>query len=279
MASKSNWLKWPKRLGIVAVTLYLVICVLMYFFQDKLVFRPTVVLANADWNLDLENETGLEKSVEEVTFPSAEGGSVNALHFQLDSNAHGVVLYLHGNGGNLQSYLKRRNAFLERGWEFFIFDYRGYGKSTGPLSEKGVDADAEAAWNYLHERYGAHEIVIYGQSLGSGFAVRLAAKHTPRQLYLETPYTSLADVGAHDYPWLPVRWLINYPSESLAHVGKVKCPVIVMHGTEDKTIPYEQGQKMAAAAVKSQLFTCPGAGHNGCSKTPIYQEMLDHTLH
>jgi uncharacterized protein len=279
MASKSNWWKWPKRIGITTVILYLTICTLMYVFQDHLVFRPTVLAADAVWDFTLQEGKGLEKSVEETNIPSAEGGMVNALHFKLDSSAPRVILFVHGNGGNNQNYLKRRNAFLARGWDFFVFDYRGYGKSTGPLSEKGVDADVEAAWNYLHERYGAHQIVIYGQSLGSGFAVRLAAKHTPRQLYLETPYTSLADVGAHDYPWLPVRWLINYPSESLAHVGKVKCPVIVLHGTADKTIPYKQGQKMAETAVKSQLFTCPDAGHNDCPKTPVYTEMLDKTLH
>jgi uncharacterized protein len=279
MASKSSFKKYGLRLLYLVVGLYLLICIGMYAFQDKLVFRPTVLAANAAWDFKLKDEAGLEQSVEEVYFPSALGGNINALHFKSGSGRNSVVMYVHGNGGNMQNYLHRRNPFLQRGYDFFIFDFRGFGKSTGPLSEVGVDADCEAAWDYLQARYPSHNIVLFGQSLGSGFAVRLAAQHPPRQLYLETPYTSLADVGAHDYPWLPVRWLINYPSESQAYVGQVQCPVLVIHGTADKVIPYQQGEAMSKSAVKSQLFTCPGAGHNDCSKTAIYQEMLDKTLH
>lgn len=279
MASKQGWKKWGLRLGIGLVAFYLLICAGMYFLQDSLVFKPTVVAQDAVWDMSLPDQQPLEKSVAEVSFPSGEGGMVNALHFKGDSSSRGVVLYLHGNGGNLQNYLKRRTAFLARKYDFFIFDYRGYGKSTGPLSEKGIDADAEAAYQYLLQHYPKQRIVIFGQSLGSGFAVRLAANHTPRQLYLETPYTSLADVGAGDFPWLPVHWLLKYPSESLEHIAKVKCPINLIHGTADEVIPYAHSERLVAAAVKATLYTCPGAGHNGCSKTPEYERMLDHTLH
>jgi uncharacterized protein len=276
---KSSWGRYLKRLGITIVVLYVVVCAGMYFFQSSLVFRPTVVGADAKWDLTLKNAKPIEQSSEELDLTSELDGKVNALLFKAAAPAKGVVLFLHGNGGNLQTYLPRRTEFLKRGYDFCVLDYRGYGKSTGPVSEAGVDADAEAGWDYLAKQYDPKTIVIYGQSLGSGFAVRLAKKHQPRILYLEVPYTSLADVGAYQYPWLPVRWLTKYPGESLKHIGDVKCPVNIIHGTADEVIPYEMGEKLSKAAQKGQLYTCPDVGHNGCSQTVQYQQMLDQTLH
>lgn len=282
MATISRNRPWPRRLKWVAIALvglYLLICVGMYFLQESLVFRPTVLAQDAAWDLSLPDSVkALEASHEEVFFESGLDGRVNGLHFRRDSS-RGVLLFVHGNGGNNQNYLWRRTDFLARGYDFFIFDYRGYGKSTGPVSEAGLDADCEAAYQYLLQHYPENRIVVFGQSLGSGFAVRMAAKHHPRFVFLETPYTSLADVGAHDFPWLPVRLLMRYPSESEAHVGEIDSPMAIIHGTADEVIPYEMGQAMAKAAIKANLITCEGAGHNGCSKTPAYQEMLDGYLH
>ena len=219
-----------------------------------------------------------EKSVEEVNLTSELEGKVNALHFKAEGTAKGVVLFLHGNGGNLQTYLKRRTDFLARGYDFVIFDYRSYGKSTGLMSEAGIDADAEAAWKYVDAQYPDQPIVIFGQSLGSGIAVRLAAKHTPSRLFLEAPYTSLADVGAWRYPWLPVRLLTQYPGESFSHIDEVKCPVSVIHGTADDVIPYDMGKKLAETASKGRLYTCPDVGHTGLAQTKQYVQMLDETL-
>jgi pimeloyl-ACP methyl ester carboxylesterase len=277
-ASKSNVRKYLIRIGIIIVTLYVAICTGMYF-QDRIVFRPTVVDQSTQWDLKLaDGKPAQELSAEEITLEAELDGSLNAMHFKCHGESKGVVLFLHGNGGNLQGYLKRRSDFLRRHYDFFIVDYRGYGKSTGPISEAGVDADAEAAYDYLAKQYPPEKIVVYGQSLGSGFAVRLAKRHQPHRLFLEVPYTSLADVGAYQYPWLPVRLLTKYPGPSLALIDDLRCPVRVIHGTADEVIPYEMGQALAAKAKDGRLYTCPDVGHNGCSQTTQYVKMLDENL-
>lgn len=264
-------------LSITAV-LYLGICGFMYFAQESLLFHPTVLAATDKWDLTLKDgSTGPERDVEELNFPSELGGMVNALLFHTDS-AKGAILYLHGNGGNAGICAGGRAKFLNAGWDFFVPDYRGYGKSTGPLSEEGMDADVEAAYQTLVKRYPADRIIVYGQSMGSGFATRLAAQHRPKYLVLEAPYTSLADVGASQYPWLPVHWLMNYPSESLPHVGSVQSEVLVFHGDADETIPYEQGVEMAKAANKGKLYTLPGQGHRAVQENPLFQKSLDSLL-
>ena len=277
MASKFNWKKWLKRLVFGTVSLWLLICVLMYFFQEKLLFRPTVVAQDAVWDMALADGKPLEKGVGEVFLASKFDGNVNALLFKAESSK-GVVLYMHGNGGNIQTYLKRRNYFLRNGWDLMMMDYRGFGKSTGALSEAALDADVEACWEYLTHTYSPENIIIYGHSLGSGFATRLAARHRAKMLILETPYTSLADVGQWQYPWLPVRYLIQYPSESKAHIADLVCPVYVFHGTADKTIPFSQGKAMAETAKDGHLIVCEGGGHNDCAKFPQYGQTLDAIL-
>ncbi|HEX2900956.1 MAG TPA: alpha/beta hydrolase, partial [Bacteroidia bacterium] len=152
------------------------------------------------------------------------------------------------------------------------------GKSTGEWSQSGLDADVEAAWNTLSKTYTANKIIIYGQSMGSGYATRLAAKHRPRLLILEAPYTSLADVAQSQYPWLPVRWLLNYPSESEAFVGSVQSEVVVFHGNQDEVIPYDQGVAMSQAANKAKLITLPGQGHNNVQDHPRFLTSLDSLL-
>lgn len=275
--SKAFLKKWLKRGLLASVFLYVLICALMFIFQEKLLFRPTVVPAGHVWNFELADGPVPEASVEEVFLDAELDGKLNLLHFKLNK-PRGVVLYLHGNGGCNQNYMRRRRVFLEHGWEVVYLDYRGFGKSIGPLSEAGLDADAMAAWQYLEKLFPRQQIIIYGHSLGSGFATRLAAKVHPRHLILETPYTSLADVGQWQYPWLPVRWLIRYPSPALEYARALQCPLDVIHGTADRTIPYEQGLAMSKAANKGLITTIEGAGHNDCSASPLYKETLGRIL-
>lgn len=276
MASKNpRWRKWLRITLIVLVSVYVLICGVMYFAQEALLFHPTVVAANASWDLSLKDGAkGLETSVEELQFPSEDDGSVNALLFKVDS-AKGVIMYLHGNGGNAGICSGGRNAFLKNGWDFFVPDYRGYGKSIGPKSQDGLDADMEAAYQTLSKRYPANRIIIYGQSMGSGYAVRLAAKHKPKLLILEAPYTSLVDVARSQYPWLPVGLLLKYPSEAEEYVGSVQSEIIIFHGDQDEVIPYAQGVAMQKAATKCTLVTLPGQGHNKMQANPLFLTKID----
>lgn len=277
MASKRRWRK-PLTISLILVgVLYLGICGYMYLAQESLLFHPTVMAAEAPWDLSLEEGKGMERSVDELNFPSAEGGKVNALFFRLDT-AKGAILYLHGNGGNAGTCARNRNLFLRNGWDVLVPDYRGYGKSTGPMSQAGLDADVEAAWVELGKHVPAESIIVYGQSMGSGYATRLAARHTPRLLLLEAPYTSLVDVAQGQYPWLPVRWLLSYPSPALDYMDEVRCPVVVFHGDQDDVIPYDQGVAMAQAASNGKLVTLPGQAHRNVQGNPRVQAVLDSLL-
>jgi pimeloyl-ACP methyl ester carboxylesterase len=263
-------LKWPIRLVLTLGILYVGICFYMRWAQESFLFHPTVVPENHTWNLP--------SNAKELWLATEDGARLNAVLHQVDS-AKGAVLFLHGNGGNLENSTPYAEVFARHGYATMVLDYRGYGKSQGQMSEQGLFFDVEAAYEYLKDQYPQDSIVVYGQSLGSGFATHLAAKYQPRHLVLETPYTSIVEVAQGDFWWLPVSYLIKYPLRSRDRITNVQCPVTVFHGTADETIPYEMGQEMSRLALKGELITCPGVGHNGCFDVPAVQNRLGAILH
>lgn len=258
-------LKWPIRLLITAVILYVGICLFMMWGQEKFLFHPTVVPESHAWKLP--------PNAKETWLATEDGARLNAVLHQVDS-AKGVVLFLHGNGGNLENATHFAETFGRHGYATLVLDYRSYGKSQGKLSEQGLYYDVEAAYEYLQDKYNQDSIVVYGQSLGSGLATHLAAKYRPRHLILETPYTSILEVAQGQYPWLPISYLLKYPLRSRDKITSVVCPVTVFHGTADATIPYAMGQEMARLANKGELLTCQGVGHNDCFDVPAVQNKL-----
>jgi fermentation-respiration switch protein FrsA (DUF1100 family) len=189
-----------------------------------------------------------------------------------------VVLFCHGNGGNVASwgwvlrlYRDRLNASV------LVFDYRGYGKSEGTPSEAGILADARAARRWLANRTGVSEadIVMAGKSLGGGVAVDLAAKDGARALILESTFTSLPEVATNHLPWLPAQWLMNTRLNSLAQIGNYHGPLLQSHGDTDQTVPYELGRKLFEAANEPKRFVIlPGGGHNDLPARE-YMQILD----
>jgi pimeloyl-ACP methyl ester carboxylesterase len=263
--SMKRSLKWPLRLGISLGILYAGICFYMKWSQQSFLFHPVVVAEAHNWNLPA--------SAKEVWLATEDGARINGIYATVDS-ARGAVLYLHGNGGNVGSAFQSHERFTSLGYNVLYVDYRGYGKSQGKMYEQGLHYDAEAAYEFLKSNNPESPITIYGESLGSGIATHLAAKSQPKLLILETPYTSILDVAKNDFPWLPISMLLDFPLKSKEQVEKVKCPVLIFHGTADKTIPYTMGQEMAKAANKGKLVTLPGVGHGECSKMAAYQEEL-----
>lgn len=258
-------IKWPIRLVLTLGILYVGICLFMKWGQEKFLFHPTVVPETHTWQLP--------PSAKEVWLAAEDGARLNAVLHQVDS-AKGVVLFLHGNGGNLQNSTPFAESFARHGYATLVLDYRGYGKSQGKLSEQGLYYDVEAAYEYLQGLFPQERIVVYGQSLGSGLATHIAAKYRPRHLVLETPYTSILEVAQGNYPWLPVSYLLNYPLRSRDRITSVQCPVTIFHGTADETIPYSMGEEMSRLALKGELITCTGVGHNGCFDVPAVQNKL-----
>lgn len=177
-----------------------------------------------------------------------------------------VLLYLHGNGGNLAYRAGRLARFAERGWGVVMLEWRGYGGNPGRPREAGLISDARAALAAIHAAgIGAERIVLWGESLGTGVAVALAAEQ-PRAIaavILESPYTSLLALGRLHYPWLPSRWLLRDRYDSLSRIGAIEVPILIMSGGRDRLVPPEMGETLAAAArAPVERWLAPEAGHN-----------------
>lgn len=176
---------------------------------------------------------------------------------------HPVVLYFHGNGDYLAGFFGRFRALISDGTGIVALSYRGYAGSSGQPSEAGLLQDAAAAYAFTTARYSPDRIVVWGFSLGTGVAVALAAEHPIGKLILEAPYTSIADVGAAVFRFVPVRWLIRDPFRSDARIGGVTAPILVMHGVCDATIPIGFGERLFALAHEPKQFVrFPEGSHN-----------------
>jgi len=179
-------------------------------------------------------------------------------------NARGVLLFFHGNAGNISHRLDSLQLFHDLGLAVLIFDYRGYGRSEGRISEQGTYRDAEAAWRYLTEQRNipARDIVLFGRSLGAAVAARLATRHTPGALMIESAFTSVPDVAADIYPFLPVRWLARFQYAAGEYLASVSCPVLVVHSQDDEIIPFKHGERLFELANEPKQWLPIRGGHN-----------------
>jgi fermentation-respiration switch protein FrsA (DUF1100 family) len=245
---------WSVLLIIAAA--YLALAAYLYVFQADYVFFPSRTLyatpADAGLRFDdvhLEAEDGVR----------LRGWFVPAPHARL------TLLFLHGNAGNISHRLDSLRLFHELGLSSLIVDYRGYGRSAGRPSEEGTYRDAQAAWRYLVEqrRIPPQRIVVFGRSLGGGVAVWLVSHETPRALIIESTPTSIPDMGARVYPFLPVRLLARIHYDSLRRIPDVGCPILVVHSREDELIPFEHGRRLFSAAREPKAFLAIRGDHNG----------------
>ena len=227
----------------------------LYFLQEKILFLPTV--------LEQDYQFQFDEPFEEVFLKPSQNVSINAIHFKAEA-PKGVILYFHGNAGDLSRWGTIAEFFVEKNYDVFIMDYRTYGKSTGKLSEEAFYDDAQFCYDYLLKHYNENEITIYGRSLGTGIATNLASKNQPKQLIIETPYYSILDVAKHRFPIFPVEKLLKYKFPTKAFIVDVDCPITMFHGTDDGVVPYSSAEKLYAVAPKdrTQFFTIEGGGHN-----------------
>lgn len=234
---------------------YLCICAAFFVMQGRLTYFPArpVRLTPRDVGIPFE----------EVALLAADGIRLHGWAVDAPSAAP-WILFCHGNGGNIAGRLDTVAAFRRMGCGLLMFDYRGYGRSEGTPSEAGLYADAEAAWRYLAETRGiaAPRIVIYGESLGGGVATELALRHAPGGLILQSTFTSVPDVGAPLYPWLPVRLLCRHRFPSVERVGAIRCPKLVMHSPQDTVIPYALGRRLFEQAAEPKTWAELSGDHN-----------------
>ncbi len=224
-----------KRIIYGAAVFYIMIGTSLYFLQEKLIFLPTT--------LDNTFQFEFQDQFEELFLEAEDGAIINALHFKADQ-PKGVILYFHGNAGDLSRWGTITSYFVEKHYDVLVMDYRTYGKSTGKLSEKALYDDALMCYSHLLKTYSENDITIYGRSLGTGMATYIASVNDPKQLILETPYYSLVDVAKKRFPILPVSLLLKYRVPSFEFIQNVQCPITIFHGTDDSVVSIESGKKL-----------------------------------
>ncbi len=244
----------------------------LYFLQEKLLFFPTV--------LEQDFEFQFNHSFEELNFETDDGAKLNAIHFKVE-NPKGVILYFHGNAGDLSRWGTVAEYFVEKQYDVLIMDYRTYGKSTGKLSEAVFYTDAQLFYDYLKDNYEEDEITLYGRSLGTGIATYLASKNKPKQLILETPYYSIVDVAKDRFPIFPVGSLLKYKFLSYKFIQKVSCPITMFHGTNDRVVPYASAEKLFEVAPKPQtnFVTIEGGNHGDLINFDSYNYQIEKILY
>lgn len=189
-----------------------------------------------------------------------------------------VILFCHGNGGNISTRVDKLRLFRQAGASVLMLDYRGYGRSTGSPTEGGTYRDGEAAYRWLTKEKGIapERIVLCGESLGNGISIELALRHRPRGLIVDSAFTSIEDMGRLVFPFLPVRWMIKFRYDNLAKIPRVACPVLVMHSPQDDVIPFEMGRRLFAAALEPKTFFEMKGSHNSgfLDVGPAYVETI-----
>lgn len=234
--------------------IFLLLIVLVYFFQEKLIFKPEKLSQDFEFKYDIP--------FREYFFDIAPGVRINGLHF-FRENPQGIILYFHGNTRSIKGWARYARDFYRYNYDVVLVDYRGFGKSTGKRSEKEMLNDMQYVYNRLKETYGEENLVVYGRSLGSGFATKLAADNYPRYLILDAPYYSFLKVVERFLPLLPVRWVLRYHLRTDKWIKNVSCHTYIIHGTRDFLIPISHSEKLQKMNPrKITLIRIHGGHHN-----------------
>jgi uncharacterized protein len=241
----------------VLATGYAALLAVVFIFQARLVYFPNIGREQSATPRD----AGLE--YEEVWLNTSDGEKLHGWFVEVPQ-PRGTVLLFHGNAGNISHRIDYLAMLARLGYSSFIFDYRGYGSSSGAPSENGTYVDADTAWRYLTTTRGidARRIALLGESLGGAVAAWLACEQSPGALVLASTFTSAVDLGAEAYPFLPVRLLSRYRYDTRACVARLQVPVLIAHSPQDEIIPYRHGRALFQAAREPKAFLDMRGGHN-----------------
>ena len=238
-----------------AIACYIGLAITLWLLQSRFMYAPTheIVLTPHDVGL----------SYEAIRFEAADGVRISGW-FVPAQRPRGVILFCHGNAGNISHRLDSIQVFHGFGLSTLIFDYRGYGQSEGKPTEKGTYLDAEAAWRYLvqQRKVAPTKIIIFGRSLGGAIAAWLAQDRTPRALIVESAFASVGDMAAQLYPYLPVRLFSAFDYNAIDYLRRVHCPVLIVHSRDDEMIPFSHGQRLFETANEPKSFLEITGTHN-----------------
>lgn len=259
-----------KSLALFFGIIYLLYASYVYCNQEAMIFPATKLAKGYKFQF--------EQDFEELNIPSFDHKKLNGLLFKTP-HSKGLVFYLHGNGSALDSWGRIADVYTKRGYDAFILDYRGYGKSEGTIdTQEQFLKDAEAAYNYMAARYDQDKIVVIGYSIGTGAATYLASIKKPKLLILQAPYYNFLEFSSTRAPLLP-DFLKKFTFETNEFIPKVKAPIYIFHGDSDKLIPYENSLRLQKLLKPSDsLFILKQQGHAELNDNPVFQQKMNEIL-
>jgi len=266
--NRSRFFRWFK----IAFIIYIAFGTAVYFLQDFMLFRPEPLTKNHSYDFSMPHK--------EINIPVDNVSNLNIIQFTTkDTLAKGVVLYFHGNKKNISWYAKYVGNFTGKGYEVWMIDYPGFGKSTGKFTEQRLYDYALLLYTLARKSYSADSIIIYGKSMGTGIASQLASIRYSNRLILETPYYSMHSLISHYLPVYPISRMIHYRLPTFEYLQKTLMPVTIFHGDEDGIIPYGNAKKLKEVLKsKDEFITIEGGGHNTLNDFPEYHHKLDSLL-
>ncbi|MDY7396462.1 alpha/beta hydrolase [Aureibaculum sp. 2210JD6-5] len=247
------------------------ISLIFYFFQEKFIFKPEKL--SDDFKFKYENQ-----EVEEYNIQLNDKVTINGLHFKT-KNPKGVVFYLKGNSKSIKGWGKFAIDFTHYGWDVLMIDYRGFGKSKGKRTQQAMKDDVQAIYNIIKQKVDEKYIIVYGRSLGTGLATKVASVNNPKMLILACPYYSMSNNAKRYLPFIPLGLLMRYSMPTYKWIKYVKCPIKLIHGTNDRIIPMKSSVRLSRINPKlSRLYLVIGGGHKNLHNFEDYHRALKEIL-
>ena len=244
----------------------LLLTAVVYFIQDRFIFKPEKLPADFQFRYDIP--------FNELNFDVSPGVRINGLHFYR-KDPNGLILYFHGNTRSIKGWAKYARDFYRYDYDVVLVDYRGFGKSTGKRNEKDMLNDMQFVYDSLIKQYPEHHIIVYGRSIGSGFATKIASDNKPRYLILDSPYYNFRIVVERFLPVLPVRYVLRYHLRTDKWIRHVNCHTYIIHGTKDRLIPIRHSERLQAINPhKITLIRIVGGRHNNLPSFPEYHNFI-----
>lgn len=245
---------------------YSALLIIFYLVQDRFIFKPEKLHADFKFKYDAP--------FKELFFEVEPGVRINGLHFYR-KEPKGLILYFHGNTRSIKGWARYAKDFYRYDYDVVLVDYRGFGKSTGKRGEKEMLKDMQFVYETLMAQYPQHHIIVYGRSIGSGFAAKIASDNSPRYLILDAPYYNFIKVVERLLPILPVSWVLRYHLPTDKWIKHVNCHTYIIHGTKDRLIPIINSEKLQAINPhKITLIRIEGGGHNNLPSFPEYHNFI-----
>lgn len=261
------------KLLIWGILLYGLLVGLLYLYQESLLFHPERLAHNYRHQFS--------QPFSEINVAAEDGTILNGVLFPADSSPkkRPLVFFLHGNSGNILGQEGIAAFYHSYGYDFFSFDYRGFGKSGGQISsEAQFYSDVRTVYRTLSRRYPQDRIVVIGYSVGTASAAMLASENRPRQLILIAPYYSMEDMASRQYPFAP-SFIVAYKFETFHWIRKTTVPITLFHGTDDGAIPFESSQMLSALLREDGRFIpLKNCGHTGMEEHPVFIEKMGELL-